>query len=137
HDGEFAITKTSGRVDDLVEKLKTDPAPGNVGIGHTRWATHGPATDLNAHPHIGGDNVVAVVHNGVIENFRELKQQLAERGYYCKTATDTEVIAQLIAAELDARGPIVKSPASADRYAPLVEAVQAALPQLRGTYGLA
>jgi glucosamine--fructose-6-phosphate aminotransferase (isomerizing) len=154
--GEFAITKTAGRVEDLVAKLETHPAPGNIGLGHTRWATHGPATDLNAHPHVGGDNVVALVHNGVIENFREIKQQLAERGYYCKSATDSEVVAQLVAAELEARGcqaPFAgvkqtrrqvstqeKVPytfAPADHYAPLVEAVQAALAQLRGTYGLA
>src|SRR6476646_8873660 len=135
--GEFAITKTAGRVDDLVRELESHPAPGNVGIGHTRWATHGPATDLNAHPHVGGDNVVALVHNGVIENFRELKQQLAERGYYCKSATDTEVVAQLVAAELDARPSAVNAASPADKYAPLVGAVQAALAQLRGTYGLA
>ncbi len=131
HDGEFVVTKTAGRVDDLVEKLKTHPVPGNIGLGHTRWATHGPATDTNAHPHVGGENAVAVVHNGVIENFRELKQQLAERGYYCKSATDTEVIAQLVAAELDARRPSSGSsvpPAMADRYTPLVEAVQARSP---------
>src|SRR5262245_4116220 len=122
--GEFAVTKTAGRVDDLVREVETHPAPGNIGIGHTRWATHGPATDLNAHPHVGGDNVVALVHNGVIENFREIKQQLADRGYYCKSATDTEVVAQLVAAELDSRGPAAKAASpSADRYASLVEAV--------------
>src|SRR3954470_4773953 len=138
--GEFSITKTAGRIDDLAAKLESHPARGNVGIGHTRWATHGPAIDLNAHPHVGGDNVVALVHNGVIENFRELKQQLAERGYYCKSASDTEVVAQLVAAELDARPPNVTAASStsiADRYTPLIEAIQAALAQLRGTYGLA
>ena len=140
--GEFVVTKTAGRVDDLVAKLDTHPVRGTIGLGHTRWATHGPASDLNAHPHVGGDNVVALVHNGVIENFRELKQQLAERGYYCKSATDTEVVAQLVAAELDSTPPAAKasfSPAAspADKYAPLVGAVQAALAQLRGTYGLA
>jgi glucosamine--fructose-6-phosphate aminotransferase (isomerizing) len=140
NDGEFTVTKSAGRVDKLVERLKEHPAPGNIGLGHTRWATHGPATDLNAHPHIGGDGAVALVHNGVIENFRELKQQLAERGYYCKSATDTEVVAQLVASEVDARRPSNKSaapPAVADQYSPLVEAVQASLAQLRGTYGLA
>jgi glucosamine--fructose-6-phosphate aminotransferase (isomerizing) len=133
--GHFAITKTAGRIDDLVARLETSPAPGSIGLGHTRWATHGPATDANAHPHVGGDGVVAIVHNGVIENFRQIRDQLEELGYACQTATDTEVIAQLIASELDARAG--QPPNPADRYAPLVEAVQAALAQLRGTYGLA
>ncbi len=142
-DGEFAVSKSPGRVDDLVEKLKSHPARGSIGVGHTRWATHGPATEVNAHPHIGGDNVVALVHNGVIENFRELKQQLAERGYYCKSATDTEVVAQLVASEIDSRCSALNRGSSkaafspADRYSALVDAVQAALGQLRGTYGLA
>ena len=136
-DGEFTVTKTAGRIDDLAAKLESHPARGSIGIGHTRWATHGPAIDLNAHPHVGGDSVVALVHNGVIENFRELKQQLAERGYYCKSATDTEVVAQLIAAELDARPAAIDAASPADKYAPLVGAVQTALAQLRGTYGLA
>jgi glutamine---fructose-6-phosphate transaminase (isomerizing) len=136
-DGDFAIAKTAGRIDDLAAKVKHEPVHGAVGLGHTRWATHGPATDENAHPHIGGDQVVALVHNGVIENFRTLKEQLAERGYYCKSATDTEVIAHLIAAELDALDASKETSPPADRYAPLVDAVQAALAQLRGTYGLA
>ena len=138
--GEFTITKSAGRVDKLVEKLKVEPARGEIGLGHTRWATHGPANDTNAHPHVGGDGVVALVHNGVIENFRELKQQLAEHGYFCKTATDTEVVAQLVAYEIDARSAARKKHSTqnlADRYSVLVEAVQAALAQLRGTYGLA
>lgn len=136
--GDFEITKTAGRIDDLASKLELSPARGHVGIGHTRWATHGPATDENAHPHVGGDSVVALVHNGVIENFRELKERLAEQGYYCKSATDTEVVAQLVASELDARtGESNGSASQADKYAPLIEAVQAALSQLRGTYGLA
>ena len=134
-DREFKITKTAGRIDELAAKLKKSPAPGQIGVGHTRWATHGPATDLNAHPHVGGDSVVAVVHNGVIENFRTLKQKLQEEGYQFKTATDTEVIAHLIASELEKRGG--EADDSTDPYAPLIEAVQAALAQLRGTYGLA
>jgi glucosamine--fructose-6-phosphate aminotransferase (isomerizing) len=136
-DGDFDVTKTAGRIDDLAAKLKQSPVQGRVGLGHTRWATHGAATDVNAHPHIGGDNVVALVHNGVIENFREIKERLAGLGYRFKSATDTEVIAQLIASELESRHESNGKAASADPYAQLVEAVQAALAQLRGTYGLA
>src|SRR5262245_37354376 len=80
-DGQgFSITKSAGRIDQLAAKLKKSPAHGHIGLGHTRWATHGPATDVNAHPHTGGisNAIVAVVHNGVIENFRALKQRLIE-----------------------------------------------------------
>jgi glucosamine--fructose-6-phosphate aminotransferase (isomerizing) len=136
-DGEFEIVKTAGRIDNLAAKLQHDPPRGTIGLGHTRWATHGAATDENAHPHVGGDHVVALVHNGVIENFRALKEHLAERGYYCKTATDTEVVAQLVASELDARVAAAEPASPADPYGPLIEALQAALSQLRGTYGLA
>jgi glutamine---fructose-6-phosphate transaminase (isomerizing) len=134
NDDGLSVVKTAGRIDDLAAKLKKSPAHGHIGLGHTRWATHGPATDANAHPHLGGDAVVAVVHNGVIENFRALKQRLIEAGYEFKTATDTEVVAHLIADELEKRSG--ESPDSIDPYAPLIEAVQAALAQLHGTYGL-
>ena len=102
--------------------LREQPAPGCIGISHTRWATHGPATDVNAHPHLGGDGQVAVVHNGVIENYAALKRQLQDEGVVFHSDTDTEVIAQLIARHLDGD---------------LVEAVRKALPLLKGTYGLA
>ncbi len=116
------VRKRAGRVNDLVKHLEDHPAPGSVGISHTRWATHGPANDVNAHPHIGGDGVVALAHNGVIENYAALKRQLQSEGVVFRTETDTEVIAQLIARHLDGD---------------LVAAVQKVLPLLKGTYGLA
>ena len=120
--GRMHLRKRSGRIASLVAHLRERPAPGCLGISHTRWATHGPATDANAHPHVSADGRVAVVHNGVIENYDALKRHLAERGVAFASDTDTEVIAQLIAQHLDDD---------------LAAAVAAVLPQLKGTYGLA
>jgi len=131
----LAVTKSAGRIDDLASRLLDRTHEGGVGVGHTRWATHGPANDENAHPHVGGQQVLALVHNGVIENFRLLKDRLAAKGYEFSTATDSEVIAHLVCDELEAA--LVDSSESDDPYAPLVAAVQAAVLQLRGTYGLA
>jgi glutamine---fructose-6-phosphate transaminase (isomerizing) len=116
------LRKCTGRIADLAKYLEGKPAPGTVGISHTRWATHGPATDRNAHPHVGGDGDVAVVHNGVIENYAALKRQLQQQGYVFRSDTDTEVIAHLIAHHLNGD---------------LVGAVRKVLPMLKGTYGLA
>jgi glucosamine--fructose-6-phosphate aminotransferase (isomerizing) len=119
---QLHIRKCAGRISELVQRLAERPAPGCLGISHTRWATHGAPTDRNAHPHVGGDALVAVAHNGVIENYAVLKRQLQTEGVLFETETDTEVIAQLIAHYL---------------RDDLVEAVSKALAQLKGTYGLA
>ncbi len=132
--GRFTLLKTVGRISRLEELLANSSAPGTVGIGHTRWATHGNPSDINAHPHFGGDGALAVVHNGVIENFRAIKQRLETEGYVFQSATDSEVIAHLIDSCLN-RPPPIDDMAAAD-YQPLVDAVQTALAQLQGTYGL-
>src|SRR5438876_2199013 len=116
------LRKRAGRVQDLARHLRDRPAPGCAGIGHTRWATHGPANDRNAHPHLSSDGRVAVVHNGVIENYSALKRQLQAEGVVFHSDTDSEVIAQLIAYHLDGD---------------LVEAVRCTLPLLKGPYGMA
>ena len=121
------VRKKAGRVRVLEESLDTEPVPGVCGISHTRWATHGPANDVNAHPHLGGRRgEVAVVHNGVIENHATLRRELEALGYLFKSQTDTEVIAHLVARELE-------SGDDSDLY----HAVQRALTRLEGTYGLA
>ena len=122
----MTVRKKAGRVRVLEESLAEDPAPGSCGISHTRWATHGPANDRNAHPHLGGEGsgTVAVVHNGVIENHGSLRQALESRGVTFRSQTDTEVIAHLVAEELGEGDD-------------LFGAVRRTLPKLEGTYGLA
>ncbi len=97
NDGKISVIKTEGKIADLAEKSKGGALlPGTVGIGHTRWATHGVPNDINSHPHLSGDGRFAVVHNGIIENFAELKAQLISMGYTFKSETDSEVIVQLL-----------------------------------------
>src|SRR5262249_28612116 len=94
---QLHVRKRAGRIADLVRHLRDRPAPGCLGISHPRWATHGPATAATAPRQVGGDGVVAVVHNGVIENSAPLKRQLEPDGVAFNSDTDTEVIAQLLA----------------------------------------
>jgi len=122
HDGELDRRRAPGKLANLAERLRADPLPGLIGIAHTRWATHGGPTEDNAHPHIAGD--VSVVHNGIIENFRPLREELIADGCTFLSETDTEVVAHLVDRELKrGLGPR--------------EAVAAVLPRLHGAFALA
>ena len=121
--------KTIGRIANLASLIGQNPVHGSVGISHTRWATHGGVTDENAHPHFDQSGRLSLVHNGVIENYQLLRQQLAEKGHTFQSQTDTEVLAHLVGEAFDNAGK--KTPDA------LVEAVRAALKQVIGTYGIA
>ena len=120
--GTLARRRAEGKLKNLEERLALEPLQGTAGIGHTRWATHGKPTELNAHPH--ATDRVAVVHNGIIENFRELREALGRNGAQFSSETDTEVVVHLVTEEMN-KG---KSP---------VEAVSATLGRLRGAFALA
>ncbi|HZF45891.1 MAG TPA: glutamine--fructose-6-phosphate transaminase (isomerizing), partial [Sphingomonadaceae bacterium] len=120
--GQLIRRRAPGKLVNLVAELERNPAPGLVGIAHTRWATHGAPTTSNAHPHATGE--VALVHNGIIENFRPLREEMQARGRHFESETDTEVVAHLVSEKIEAG----MAPA---------EAVSEVLPRLRGAFALA
>src|SRR5438067_725371 len=121
-DGQTSVVKSAAKVDTLVERLTEEMPVGRLGIGHTRWATHGRPTVINAHPHTDCHKQIMVIHNGIIENFAELRKDLQAKGHVFISETDTEVVPHLIE-EFD-KGD-------------LVAAVRQALAKLRGAYAMA
>ena len=122
--GKFELRKKTGRINELAGLLKKHPAHGRIGIGHTRWATHGAPSDANAHPHLDQSGKIALVHNGVIENYQSLKDKLLAKGHTFASQTDTEVLAHLVGEHYSAA-------------IGLTEAVRLALKEVVGTYGIA
>ena len=125
HRGRLRVTKTAGRVQDLRDKLSGQTGKSTIGIGHTRWATHGEPNETNAHPHTDTAARVAIVHNGIIENAEQLRDQLQASGVRLVTDTDTEALAHMIAAELAEREDVT-----------LEDAVIRTLHRVEGAYGL-
>lgn len=126
--GQINIKKGKGKVSNLRKMIESSPVQGSIGIGHTRWATHGAPNDINSHPHTSESGKIALVHNGIIENYSSLKKELQNKGRTFHTDTDTEVIAQLIE-EIYHDGD--------DENVTFEKAVRLALKQIVGTYGLA
>ena len=116
---QVQVFKSTGKVAELQNSIDKNPVNGNLGIAHTRWATHGIPTETNAHPHHSNNNVF-VIHNGIIENHQEIRTTLKALGYVFESETDTEVIAHLIHAKMSKEG------------ASLVEALQLSVKDLRG-----
>lgn len=125
-DGKLYVKKDQGKIDEVHAVHNLDDLPGNIGIGHTRWATHGAPLQVNAHPHVDCSGQIAVVHNGIIENFSELKQELEGRGHVFKSKTDTEVIPHLIEENLRSNPSIS-----------LADAVLETVKRLDGSYAIA
>src|SRR3977135_3746611 len=122
NDGKLEVRRAPGKLRNLEEVLRKSPIEGTYGIGHTRWATHGRPTEENAHPHRDCTGQIVVVHNGIIENYLELKEQLQREGHKFVTETDTEIVAHLVEKN--------------SKNAPLEEAVRRSLKELRGIYSL-
>ena len=121
-DGSLGLSRTVGKVAELEERLGENPLQGRIGVAHTRWATHGGVTEANAHPHVSGGRV-AVIHNGIIENFQPIKDEMLEKGYEFDSETDTEVAAHLIYDYLK-------------QGMDLVDAVGKAIERFQGAYAL-
>ena len=121
--GKLEIRRAPGKLRNLEEVIRKSPIEGTYGIGHTRWATHGRPTEENAHPHRDCTGEIVVVHNGIIENYLELKERLQREGHKFATETDTEIVAHLV--EKNSQGGV-----------PLEEAVRRSLKELRGIYAL-
>ena len=128
--GQMELRKCAGRIASLTQMVQKDPPHGTSGIGHTRWATHGRVTDENAHPHLDQSGKLALIHNGVIENFQQLRDQLLSHGHTFRSETDTEVLAHLI-------GYIFDGMAGPRNKQNLLDAFRLGLKQVIGTYGLA
>src|SRR5688572_29887492 len=121
-DGELSIRRAAGKLRDLEKVIAREPLKGHFGIGHTRWATHGRPTEENAHPHRDCTGRIVVVHNGIIENYLELKEELRSQGHKFTTETDTEIVAHLVEREMKTDG--------------LEQAVRRALKFLRGMFAI-
>jgi glutamine---fructose-6-phosphate transaminase (isomerizing) len=129
-DGAFQVAKKIGRVTNLEQEAAKHRLSGTYGMGHTRWATHGGVTDANAHPHVSSDGKIALIHNGVIENYAQIKRFLLEKNYTFKSETDTEVLCNLIAYHY------AKESNASNGDSRFVESVRKTLRHTEGTYGI-